>query len=81
MGMALISGLALWRKLHLLEGVIMVFQLLCKMYNIILRLVVVFRQLVSSSQLFYLKIMAEKSALSGSGLAKVMMAKVTGYCC
>lgn len=52
----------------------MVFQLLCKMYNIILRLVVVFRQLVSSSQLFYLKIMAEKSAFSGSGLAKVMMA-------
>lgn len=52
----------------------MVFQLLCKMHNIILRLVVVFRQLVSSFQLFSLKVTAENSDLSGPGLAKVMIA-------
>lgn len=51
------------------------------MHNIIQRLVLVFRQLISSFQLFYLKDIVEKSELSGPGLAKVMMAKVTGCFC
>lgn len=51
------------------------------MHSIIQKLVVVFRQLVSSFQLLYLRGKAENCDLAVTGLAKVMMAKVTGYFC
>lgn len=45
---------------------------------IIQRLVVLYRQLISSFQLFCLKGMVEKCNLSGPGWAKVMIAKSLG---
>lgn len=51
------------------------------MYSFIQRFVVETRKLISSFQLFYFKSMSEKSDLSGPGLHKVTMAKVTGCFC